>query len=163
MSFDINYFGRWSSTANTRTSIAYHYLTSADTLATVKAAGYFNTLLTQGHLKVGDLISIKASDASDIVVVTSVTTNIEVASYNAAAVVPLYAGEHTTVGGAAAEAITVTGVLDTDLVLVTLHTEGATPRTILTAAATAADTITVTFSGDPAADHVVTYVVYRAL
>lgn len=72
-----------------------------------------------------------------------------------------FAGEHTTVGGAAAEAITVAGVLATDLVLVQLETLGGTPRTILIAVATT-DTITVTFSGDPSSDHVVTYLVLRA-
>jgi len=69
-------------------------------------------------------------------------------------------GEHTTVGGAAAEDITLTGVLATDFVLVTLHTVGSTPRTILTSVA-AAGKITVTFSGDPSTDHVVTYLVIR--
>lgn len=73
----------------------------------------------------------------------------------------VFAGEHTTVGGGAAEAIAIPGVLASDLVLTQLETEGATPRTILTAA-TSADIVTVTFSGDPAADHVVTYQVLRA-
>ncbi len=72
-----------------------------------------------------------------------------------------YAGEHTTVGGAAAEAITVAGVLATDLVVCTLHTVGASPQTILTSVASV-DTITATFSADPSNDHVLTYVVYRA-
>lgn len=76
--------------------------------------------------------------------------------------ITMYAGEHTTAGGAAAEAITVSGVLATDLVLVTLHTAGATPRTIVTVVASA-DTVTVTFSADPSTDHVVTYEVLRAV
>lgn len=67
----------------------------------------------------------------------------------------------TTVGGAAAEAITVAGVLATDIVHVTLRAVGSTPRTILTAIPST-DTITVTFSGDPSSDHIVTYSVLRA-
>jgi hypothetical protein len=73
----------------------------------------------------------------------------------------VYAGEHTTAGGAAAEDITVTGALATDLAVCTLHTKGATPRVIVTALA-AADKVTVTFDGDPSTDHVVTYTVLRA-
>jgi hypothetical protein len=73
----------------------------------------------------------------------------------------VFAGEHTTVGGAAAEAISIPGLLATDIALCTLAVAGAVPRTILTSATTA-DTLTVTFSGDPAGDHVVSYVVFRA-
>jgi hypothetical protein len=69
---------------------------------------------------------------------------------------------YTTLGGAAAEVISVSGVLGTDVVHVTMREEGATPRTILKAVPTA-DTITVTFSGDPSTDHVVAYSVLRAV
>lgn len=72
-----------------------------------------------------------------------------------------YAGSHTTVGGSAAEAKTITGLLSTDLVMVMLKVKGATPRTILTAAPTT-DTLTVTFSGDPSTDHQLMYFVFRA-
>jgi hypothetical protein len=67
----------------------------------------------------------------------------------------------TTLGGAAAEVITVTGVLATDVVHVTMREQGAAPQTILKAVPTT-DTITVTFSGDPSTDHVVAYSVLRA-
>lgn len=76
--------------------------------------------------------------------------------------VVVFAGEHTTAGGAAAEDITVTGALATDLAIVTIHTVGASPVTLLTAL-TAADKITATFSADPSTDHVVTYLVLRAI
>ena len=78
------------------------------------------------------------------------------------AYVVVYAGEHTTVGTAASEDITVTGALATDLVLATLHTKGSSPVTLLTAVA-AADKITITFSADPSTDHVLTYAVLRAI
>lgn len=71
-----------------------------------------------------------------------------------------FAGTHTTVGGSATEAVTVTGVASTDVVVATLKTKGASPVTIVTSAPTT-DTLTFVFSADPAADHVVSYVVYR--
>lgn len=71
------------------------------------------------------------------------------------------AGEHTTEGGDANESIAVAGALATDLVTVTLHTVGSTPRTILTAQS-AEDAVNVVMSGDPSTDHVLTYVVLRA-
>lgn len=71
------------------------------------------------------------------------------------------AGKHTTTGGAAAEDVTLAGVLATDVVMATLDTEGATPKTLVSAKA-AAGKITVTFSGDPSTDHVVQYAILRA-
>ncbi|MFA6911413.1 MAG: hypothetical protein WCQ59_09860, partial [Candidatus Cloacimonadaceae bacterium] len=61
-----------------------------------------------------------------------------------------------------AEAITVTGALATDLAVVTLHTAGSSATTIVTASA-AADVVNVVFAGDPSDDHVVTYLVLRAV
>lgn len=72
------------------------------------------------------------------------------------------AGEFTTVGGDANEAIAVSGALASDLVIVTLHTVGATPRTVLTAQA-ASGQINVVMSGDPSTDHVLTYLLIRAV
>lgn len=72
-----------------------------------------------------------------------------------------YAAEYTTTGGAAAEAITVNGVLATDLVFVQLKDAGTNVVSVLSAAATA-DTITVTFSGDPGNDAIIYYQVLRA-
>jgi hypothetical protein len=72
-----------------------------------------------------------------------------------------FAGTYTTLGGAATEAQTLTGVAATDIVVATLKAKGATPRTILTTAGTL-NTITYVFSGDPSTDHTVTYVVWRA-
>ena len=74
----------------------------------------------------------------------------------------LAAGTHTTAGGDANESITVSGALSTDIAIVTLKTAGATPRTITTAAA-ATNAINVVMSGDPSTDHVLSYVVLRAI
>lgn len=71
-----------------------------------------------------------------------------------------YAGTHTTVGGAAAEAITVTGALATDIPIVIYNTTNDTDS-ILKVVATA-NTITVTCSADPSTAHAFSYMLLRA-
>ncbi len=73
----------------------------------------------------------------------------------------VYAGKFTTVGGDAAEAISVPGVVAGDVALVTVQTLGTGSRTI-TAAIPATDAINVTMSGDPSNDHILSYMVLRA-
>lgn len=73
----------------------------------------------------------------------------------------VYAGEFTTAGGDTDETISVAGVVATDLCVVTLHTAGASPVTIVDASC-GTDQIDVDMSADPSTDHVLTYVVYRA-
>lgn len=70
------------------------------------------------------------------------------------------AGEFTTEGGDADERIVVTGALATDICLVTLHTAGTTPRTVVDAACGAGD-IDVDMSADPSTDHILSYIVMR--
>lgn len=72
------------------------------------------------------------------------------------------AGNFTTAGGDANETITATGATSSDIAIVTLKTAGAVPRTITTAAA-GTDSIAVVLSGDPSTDHVLNYLVLRAL
>jgi len=75
----------------------------------------------------------------------------------------VYAGKHTsTANGGGVNAVTVTGVLATDIVFVTLQTEGASPESIVKAVPST-NTITITFSGDPSTDHIVAYQVLRAV
>jgi len=71
-----------------------------------------------------------------------------------------YAGVHTTVGGAAAEAITVTGALATDVAIVCYNTTDDTDS-ILKCVLTA-DTLTVTASADPSTAHKFAYMILRA-
>lgn len=73
-----------------------------------------------------------------------------------------FAGQPTTAGGAAAEAITVTGALATDLAFVQMVDDGTNNTTIVNAVVTA-DTLTVTFSADPGADAVINYQILRAI
>jgi hypothetical protein len=67
----------------------------------------------------------------------------------------------TTVGGAAAEAITITGVAATDKAIVSLLDNGTNNVSIVSAVCTT-NTLTVTFSGDPGNDTVINYVIFRA-
>lgn len=73
----------------------------------------------------------------------------------------VYAGQPTTAGGAAAEAITVTGAAATDLAFVQMVDDGTNNVTIVDAVVTT-NTLTVTFSGDPGNDAVINYQLLRA-
>ncbi len=180
MAFDrLNMASTGASLTNEDVPTGWSYVSSADALATIRASAYFNDIAQS--LSQNDYIYITGSDGSDLVNVTSVTgaVPVTVAAFIsagdiadgavtlpklAAGVSPShvvkFGGTHTTVGGAAAEDITVTGALATDLSFVVIRTVGAAPRTLLTSLA-GTDKITITFSGDPAADHVVVYQVLR--
>lgn len=71
------------------------------------------------------------------------------------------AGTFTTAGGDASESITAAAVTGTDIVVVTVKTAGATPRSVVAATA-GSGAIAVTMSGDPSTDHVLQYVALRA-
>ena len=73
----------------------------------------------------------------------------------------VYAGQPTTGGGAAAEAITVTGAAATDLAFVEMVDNGTNNTTIVSAVVTL-NTLTVTFSANPGADAVINYQLLRA-
>ena len=78
-----------------------------------------------------------------------------------AAVIKFF-GQVTTAGGAAAEAITVTGaVAATDRAFVQVVDNGTNNVTVLQAVVTT-NTLTVTFSGDPGADAIINYQLIRA-
>ena len=72
-----------------------------------------------------------------------------------------FAAQATTAGGAAAEAITVTGLAATDLVFAQIKDNGTSNVTLLQAVPTA-NTLTLTFSADPGNDTVVYYQALRA-
>ena len=87
---------------------------------------------------------------------TFVAMSVAGASHNIA-----FADQVTTVGGAATEEFTVTGALATDLAFVQVVDDGTNSVTVLEAVVTA-NTLTVTFSGNPAADTVINYQLIRA-
>jgi hypothetical protein len=70
------------------------------------------------------------------------------------------AGEFTTAGGDTDETISVSGALASDICIVSLHTAGAVPVTVIDAAC-GADDIDVDMSADPSTDHVLSYIVMR--
>lgn len=72
-----------------------------------------------------------------------------------------FASNYTTTGGAAAEAITITGAAATDIPFVTLQDDGTNNVTIKTAVVTL-NTLTITFSADPGNDTKVSYMLLRA-
>lgn len=90
------------------------------------------------------------------------TLNVDVVKVDWTTVkMPALSWEATTAWGAAAEDITVTGALTSDIVLVTLADNGTNDVTILTAIISAANTLTVTFSADPGDDSIVSYLILR--
>lgn len=80
----------------------------------------------------------------------------------APAAVIKYFSQYTTTGGAAAEAITVTGAVGaTDRAFVQMVDDGTNNVTVVSAVVTN-DTLTVTFSADPGNDAVINYQIIRA-
>jgi hypothetical protein len=72
-------------------------------------------------------------------------------------------GTFTTVGGDANETISVPGVVATDVVCVSVKAHlGNGPIRAVSKAAAGSGQIDVVLSGDPTADHVLQYVVFRA-
>lgn len=71
-----------------------------------------------------------------------------------------FASSTTTAGGSAVEAITVTGVLTTDIVIAVQSTKDS--QTLEFCVATA-DTISCTFDADPSTDEIISWMVLRAV
>jgi hypothetical protein len=71
------------------------------------------------------------------------------------------AGKFTTAAGNATQTISVPGATAADVAIVTLQTAGATPRTVVRAAA-GTNSITVVMSGDPSTDHILCWSLIQA-
>jgi hypothetical protein len=69
-----------------------------------------------------------------------------------------FSGKATTIGGAASEDISITGVKDSQICNVFMIQEGAIPVTVKSAIC-AENKITITFSGDPSDDHIISYLI----
>lgn len=109
-----------------------------------------------------DMIELVSDGTNWVELSRNTLTQAQLSSGAASAMQVIAGGLFTTVGGDATESITATGAAATDTVFVTVNTVGGTPRTV-TAAVGAANAITVTMSGDPSTDHVLNYVVLRAV
>lgn len=129
--------------------------------------------LTTGNLLVGNNDNI-AQERSPTGAVGMTDTGVFVLNPNVVALANLAAGitpshiikfanQVTTVGGAAAEAFTVTGaVAATDRAFVQVVNDGTANVTVLQAVVTN-NTLTVTFSADPGADTVINYQLIRVV
>lgn len=71
------------------------------------------------------------------------------------------AGTFASVSGSTSQTKAITGVLASDQVMCLVKTQGAVP-VLVAAAAAGANSITVKYSADPGADHVIQYFVFRA-
>lgn len=137
----------------------------------VTNAGVSSLVLADGKIFIGDVAGAGAAQTltGDVTVSNAGVTAIGATKVTKAMLATIiepshvvkFAGEFTTVGGDANEAIAVVGALATDVAIVTLKTKGGTPRTILTAAADT-DVINVVMSDDPSNDHVLSYMIIRA-
>lgn len=190
------------------------YKHATDSLATIIASGYFNSVIQNlttgvGMFGVGDIIFIKAADTDGLYKVTAITTAVTVVAYDIAGIAPgsivvsdladnavetakikdanvttakildanvtvgklatalqpshvvKYAGKGTNGGGNATVALTVAGVLSTDVIFATV--QASTNAAYVIKAVPTTDTITVTLSADPGASTVISYQALRAI
>jgi hypothetical protein len=128
--------------------------------------------LPNGQILVGNASGIATAVAmsGDVTISNTGVTTIGAATIDLAmlsagitpAAVIKFANQVTTVGGAAAEAFTVTGAVGaTDRAFVQVVNDGTANVTVLQAVVTN-NTLTVTFSGNPGADTVINYQIIRA-
>lgn len=163
------------------TSIASGVIVNADVNAAAAIAYSKLAALTSGHLLVGSVGNVPTDVAlsGDATIIASgaltiandaITTakilaaNVTLAKL-AAGITPShvikFANQVTTVGGAAAEAFTVTGaVAATDRAFVQVVNDGTGNVTVLQAVVTT-NTLTVTFSANPGNDTVINYQLIR--
>lgn len=134
------------------------------------SASSSTTPLASGHILVGSAAGVATDVAMSgdatmantgaITIANGAVSKAKLASTLQPAGVIKFAALHQTTGGAAAEAITVTGALNTDLAFVQLADDGTNNVAVLSAAVTA-NTLTVTFSADPGADAKIYYQIVR--
>lgn len=150
------------------------YTRNASTNAFVALTGNagLSTTLSSGNIFVGNNSNVAtgvplsgAATISNAGVLTLEPASVALSNLAAGiapAAVIKFAAQYTTTGGAAAEAITVTGaVAATDRPFVQMVDNGTNNVTVLEAVVTS-DTLTVTFSGDPGADTIINYQLIRA-
>jgi H+/gluconate symporter-like permease len=71
------------------------------------------------------------------------------------------AGTFASVAGSTSQTRSITGVLSSDQVMCIVKTQGAVP-VLVAAVAAGAGSVTVKYSADPGADHVIQYFIFRA-
>lgn len=132
------------------------FVGNASNVATGVAMSGDATMANTGALTIANNAITTAKINAAAVTLAKLATGISPAA------VVKFAGQVTTAGGAAAEAITVTGaVAATDRAYVQMVDNGTNNVTIVSAVVTT-NTLTVTFSGDPGADTIINYQLLRA-
>lgn len=154
-----------SSTGLSGVKPQWDYIQTNDTVAEVLTTGYLNHAVENGFaVNQGDLAAV-TTQASPTARVRCAIYQVDHNSTNWS-LVPLESSpllvmaQYTTLGGAAAEAITITGVKSTDLAFVQVVDNGTANVTVLQAACTT-NTLTVTFSGNPGTDCIINYQIMR--
>ncbi len=143
------------------------FVGNASNIATGVAMSGDATIVASGALTISNLAVTAAKLAANAVTTVKILdANVTLAKL-AAGITPShvikFANQVTTVGGAAAEAFTVTGaVAATDRAFVQVVSDGTANVTVLQAVVTA-NTLTVTFSANPGADTVINYQIIRAV
>jgi len=167
--YDVSYSGGdWSLTLNSGSLILPNgqiFIGNGSGVATARTMSGDATISNTGVLTIANLAISAAKLAVDAVTTAKILdANVTLAKL-AAGIAPShvvkFAGQHTTVGGAAAEAITVTGAAATDLAFVQMVNDGTANVTIVNAVVTL-NTLTVTFSGNPGNDAIINYQLLRA-
>lgn len=133
--------------------------------------GSLTDVLANGHIFVGNAGNVATGVAVTGVLaitnagVTSLANGSVLLAALSAGIAPShvvkFAAQYTTVGGAAAEAIAIAGLLATDLVYIQLKAPGTNTVTVHFAVPTT-NTLTVTFSADPGNNAIIYYQVLRA-
>lgn len=160
----------------------YTFNSASNAFVALTGNAGLSSTLSAGNIFVGNASNIATgvalsgdatmSNAGAMTIANNAITTVKIADANvtlaklAAGITPShvikFANQVTTVGGAAAEAFTVTGaVAATDRAFVQVVNNGTNNVTVLQAVVTT-DTLTVTFSGDPVADTVINYQIIRA-
>lgn len=161
--------------------IAAGTIVNADINAAAAIAFSKLAALASGNILVGSAGTVPTSVAmsGDVAIIASGATTIQADAITTAKIlnanvtlaklsagitpshVIKFAGQPTTVGGAAAEAFAIPGVLATDLAFVQIIDDGGANVTVLQAVCTV-DTLTVTFSANPGNDTIFNYQIIRA-
>jgi hypothetical protein len=154
------------------TAIAADSIVNADVNSAAAIAYSKLAALPSAEILVGSAGNVATAVAmsGDVAIANTGATTIQAGAVDkamlAATVRPshmiVFAGQETTVGGAAAEAFTVTGAVGaTDTAFVQMVDQGTGVVTALIAVVTN-DTLTVTFSADPQNDAIFNYQIIRA-
>jgi len=142
------------------------FVGNASNIATGVAVSGDCTIANTGAITIANNAISAAKIASNAVTTAKILdANVTLAKL-AAGITPShiikFAGQATTTGGSASEAITVTGaVAATDRAFVQVVDNGTNNVTVLQAVVTT-NTLTITFSADPGADTIVNYQLIRA-